>query len=103
MKVLAPLLVGQLARRAPSIATSATARKKSLSRVSETCLLLIVYVAFCDAFARGNAGLPPATLARIVGAVGTLHAAALAAAWCAERTRRHLLHAELTPTMLRAS
>lgn len=51
-----------------------------LSRISESLLLLIVYSTFCDTFLRGF-GIPPATLAALLGLVTASHLGFLAAAW----------------------
>lgn len=79
-KVLLPLALGQAARRPLNRSGALAARKRALSRASETCLLAIVYVTFCDTFARGFA-LPAASLAALLGLVGATHLGALGAAW----------------------
>mgnify|MGYP006095645069 CR=1 FL=1 len=80
LKVLLPLVAGQVLRRLPAVASVAGARKKLLSRTSESLLLLTVYSTFCDTFLRG-APLAPLALVGLLGVVLGAHAIALAAAW----------------------
>ena len=79
-KVLLPLAIGQAMRRPLQSRGLLAGRKKLLSRVSETCLLAIVFSTFCDTFLRGF-GLPLPTLAYLLGVILTMHAGFLAAAW----------------------
>jgi sodium/bile acid cotransporter 7 len=80
LKVLLPLTVGQLLRRAPAVRDTASANKKTLSRSSESLLFLTVYVTFCSTFLRGF-GLPTASLAAIGSLVLLLHLLTLGCAW----------------------
>lgn len=80
LKVLLPLTIGQLLRRASKVRDIATVHKKRLSRTSESLLLLTVYVTFCGTFLRGF-GLPTSALVGIGSLVFVLHILSLGFAW----------------------
>lgn len=80
LKVLLPLLVGQVLRGLPAAPEALRACKKGLSRLSESLLLLTVFTTFCDTFLQGTV-LAPLEVVRLLLLVGATHAFFLAAAW----------------------
>ena len=79
-KVLLPLLLGQLLRRAEPVKAAVKTHKKKFSRTSEALLLLTVYSTFCDTFLRGF-GIPASTFGVLFAIMAASHFAFLGAAW----------------------
>ncbi len=88
IKVLLPLLAGQLLRQPAAVRAALPERKKALSRASELLLLLTIFATFSDTFARGF-GVPNTTLAALIAGLGAAYAVSVAAAWQLSRALPH--------------
>lgn len=83
LKMLLPMAAGRLVGSAVApVARWVKAHKPHLARLSELCLLAIVFNAFCETFSR-DFGLPTATLLPLFATVVAVHFVALGAAWLA--------------------